>query len=427
MAREANAVWPALTAFVNLLPFPHCGHARPPSYLQDFVMSLSKRKGVRTSPQATPPRENRPLDRFHRQWQAIETLQAKLVKQEQEAAAIYQRFNDELAPLEQQQCECVFQFAQRLVGFTARKSFAQWQRNVLYDWIHELADYLVSHPLRGEIELEPLLAQLQANTVTHLNDDDLDAQCEFLQEMLHETVGQSPNDMETLREMARDPEKLREYMQAQLEGGQEAWEDEEDTHFADDPFAEGPYDDGGDAPDTSAVLDQLLDKSSLKQLYRKLAMQLHPDREQDPAKREEKSHIMAKLSLAWENKDMYTLLQLAHSHLPEVDNLLSEENLAVLLPMLTRKVHELEVRYHSGPEGIQGAVLRKFKQGSKRKTELAFEEHKRHLEQDIQGLKDKLVQITTLQSLKPYLAARWDARQNMVWAMEDELEDLFFR
>ena len=309
----------------------------------------------------------------------------------------------------------------------ARKSFAQWQRNVLYDWIHELADYLVSHPFRGKIELEPLLAQLQANTVTHLNDDDLDAQCEFLQEMLHETVGQSPNDMETLREMARDPEKLREYMQAQLEGGQEAWEDEEDTHFADDPFAEGPYDDSGDAPDTSAVLDQLLDKSSLKQLYRKLAMQLHPDREQDPAKREEKSHIMAKLSLAWENKDMYTLLQLAHSHLPEVDNLLSEENLAVLLPMLTRKVHELEVRYHGGPEGIQGAVLRKFKQGSKRKTELAFEEHKRHLEQDIQGLKDKLEQITTLQSLKPYLAARWDARQNMVWEMEDELENLFFR
>ena len=163
MAREANAVWPALSAFVNLLPFPHCGHARPPSYLQDFVMSLSKRKGVRTSPQATPPRENRPLDRFHRQWQAIETLQAKLVKQEQEAAAIYQRFNDELAPLEQQQCECVFQFAQRLVGFTARKSFAQWQRNVLYDWIHELADYLVSHPFRGEIALEPLLGRCFPN------------------------------------------------------------------------------------------------------------------------------------------------------------------------------------------------------------------------------------------------------------------------
>lgn len=86
----------------------------------------------------------------------------------------------------------------------------------------------------------------------------------------------------------------------------------------------------------AARVEQRFSKSSLKQLYRKLALTLHPDREQDPARQQEKTCIMGELSHAWEYKEMFTLLQLAHPHLPGSENLLSEENLACINPMLKR-------------------------------------------------------------------------------------------
>ncbi|WP_238138531.1 hypothetical protein [Aeromonas salmonicida] len=136
----------------------------------------------------------------------------------------------------------------------------------------------------------------------------------------------------------------------------------------------------------AARIEQLFSKSSLKQLYRKLALALHPDREQDPAKQQEKTRIMGELSHAWEHKEMFTLLQLAHTHLPESENLLSEENLAYINPMLKRRLRELELDYYRGPDGLMRAVLHKFKQSSKKKTDFAFTDHQAYLACDIESL-----------------------------------------
>ncbi|MGS3140895.1 hypothetical protein ACB316_22330, partial [Aeromonas sanarellii] len=47
-----------------------------------------------------------------------------------------------------------------------------------------------------------------------------------------------------------------------------------------------------------ARIEQLFSKSSLKPLYRKLALALHPDREPDPVMQAEKTRIMGQLSQA---------------------------------------------------------------------------------------------------------------------------------
>lgn len=70
-----------------------------------------------------------------------------------------------------------------------------------------------------------------------------------------------------------------------------------------------------------------------------------------------------------------------------------------------------------------GAVLRKFKQGSKKKTDLAFEEHQRYLKRDIKQLDAQLATITTLQTLKPYLAER----QQAIWDCAPSFDEIFFR
>ncbi|MGL5323462.1 MAG: J domain-containing protein [Aeromonas sp.] len=398
-------------------------------------MSLTKSKTSAKRKTAEPHHESRALAYFHRQWRAIEKLQAKLAKQEQEGADIYQRFVSDIEPLEREQCRLIFQLCQRLAGFTARKSFTQWQREMLHGWIEDLMRYLESNPFRGELDLESLYMAVQAGSVTQFDEEMIEAQCDFITDMLQEAFGESPDDIELLREMVRNPEKLRDYMQAQAQkrrGDEHEWDDDA-PDCGDDPFANDEafarWQDHHDMahPDEVARVEQLLDNSSLKQLYRKLAMTLHPDREQDPVKREEKTRLMGELSHAWETRDMFTLLHLAHTHLPEADNLLSEENLAAINPALWQKKHDLEISFHRGQQGVKAAILHKFKQSSKKKTDLAFEEHQLYLQRDIKQLHGQLATITTLATLKPYLAERWDARQHAIWDEEPNFDEIFFR
>ncbi|WP_024945160.1 J domain-containing protein [Aeromonas hydrophila] len=400
-------------------------------------MSLTKSKTSAKRKAVEPHYASPALAYFHRQWKAIEKLQAKLAKQEQEGTGIYQRFVSDIEPLEREQCALIFQLCQRLTGFTARKSFTQWQREMLHGWIDELMGYLESNPFRGELDLdlESLYMAVQSGSVSQFDDAQLDVSCDFITDMLQEAFGESPDDIELLREMVRNPEKLRDYMQAQAQklGGDEHEWDDDAPDCGDAPFASDEeferWQDRHDMvhPDEVARVEKLLDNSSLKQLYRKLAMTLHPDREQDPVKREEKTRLMGELSHAWEARDMFTLLHLAHTHLPEADNLLSEENLVAINPALWQKKHDLEICFYRGQEGVKGAILHKFKQSSKKKTDLAFEEHQHYLQRDIKQLHGQLATITTLATLKPYLADRWDARQHAIWDEDPSFNEMFFR
>ena len=86
---------------------------------------MSLRNPARKQParQPSPTTGNPALDLFHRNWQALEKLQAKIDKQTLNGRDIYQRFTSDIEPLERQQCELIFALAKRLVDFTARKSF----------------------------------------------------------------------------------------------------------------------------------------------------------------------------------------------------------------------------------------------------------------------------------------------------------------
>ena len=409
-------------------------------------MSLSKPLGKKAANTKQPVSSsgNPAIDLFHRHWQAIEKQQLKLDKQAREGETIYQRFQTDIEPLERQQCDLIFQLAQRLVSFTARKSFTQWQRETLHDWVIELITYLESNPFRGEMELDTLFAGIQANTVQHFDDEMIDQQCDFIRDMLNENLGHCPFDDQQLREMVKNPELLREHLMKAAEGhapeetdGAEPHDnpfeqDEWQAQFADDePFEPGPHDDYARANrerEQAERVKHLFSKSSLKQLYRKLALALHPDRETDPAKQEEKTLIMGQLSQAWEKQEMFTVLQLAHTYLPEAENLLSEENLAYINPLLKQHVRELELEFfkqRTYPQGLQGIVAHKFKQSSKKKTEQAFVDHQDYLLRDIASLNNHLATITTLQTLKPYLSARWEQQQQAVWDDEPDLDWLF--
>ncbi|AXB06585.1 hypothetical protein C0708_08220 [Aeromonas caviae] len=80
-----------------------------------------------------------------------------------------------------------------------------------------------------------------------MDDEQLDYQCDVLTQMLMETCGHCPDDIDTLREMLKNPDRLNEYMMnaARQHMAEECntVDKEEDARFDDDElFAdESPF------------------------------------------------------------------------------------------------------------------------------------------------------------------------------------------
>jgi len=84
---------------------------------------------------------------------------------------------------------------------------------------------------------------------------------------------------------------------------------------------------------------------SMREIYRKLASALHPDREPDPEERVRKTGLMQRVNQAYDKKDLLALLelQLQIEHIDQAAlNSFSEERLAHFNKILREQLRELE-------------------------------------------------------------------------------------
>ena len=94
---------------------------------------------------------------------------------------------------------------------------------------------------------------------------------------------------------------------------------------------------------------------SMRDIYRKLASALHPDREPDPEERARKTELMQRVNQAYDKKDLLALLelQLKIEHIDQAAlNSLSEERLAHFNKILREQLRELEDQVFHIPDEV---------------------------------------------------------------------------
>jgi len=94
---------------------------------------------------------------------------------------------------------------------------------------------------------------------------------------------------------------------------------------------------------------------SLREIYRKLASALHPDRELDPEARARKTDLMQRVNQAYDKKDLLALLelQLKIEHIDQTAlNNLSEERLGYFNKILKEQLRELEDQVFQISDGV---------------------------------------------------------------------------
>jgi hypothetical protein len=146
---------------------------------------------------------------------------------------------------------------------------------------------------------------------------------------------------------------------------------------------------------------------SVREVYRKLASALHPDREQDPAERVRKTVLMQRVNIAYDKKDLLGLLEL-QLEIEQIDqsriNSLSEQHLQHYSKVLTEQSAELrdEIagleadfrwRFHIAPqEALSPALaMRRLKSDIK------------DMQQHIAALKNDLLAFADVKNIKAWL------------------------
>jgi len=85
-------------------------------------------------------------------------------------------------------------------------------------------------------------------------------------------------------------------------------------------------------------------KKGIQQLYRQLAKVFHPDLEQDPSRISQKEELMKQLTVAKENGDLMTMLQLELTGIQQEDRLLSGDKLKLYNATLQEQVKDLHLQ-----------------------------------------------------------------------------------
>ncbi|RMN27657.1 DnaJ domain-containing protein [Pseudomonas coronafaciens pv. zizaniae] len=173
---------------------------------------------------------------------------------------------------------------------------------------------------------------------------------------------------------------------------------------------------------------------SLREIYRKLASALHPDREQDSEERERKTALMQRVNEAYENENLLALLQM-QMEIEQIDQThidsISEKRLKHFNRILSEQLRELEDEIHDRKMMIRERFLMdpyedirpKTVNGKCAKQLKAIREH-------LDESQDELQELADPKNLKAWLRAQRDMAELLERAEEfDDLEllDTLFR
>ena len=382
-------------------------------------------------------------DPLAKKWLEIEKKQKRNANLKRKMTDLYQVFKDDILDEERRLVELLGQETRHLMSFLSRKSFTQWQKEELANWIESNLETLSTHPF-GNADLANDIRNEYSDFLVasaESNDKDIDLDEESLAEMreLCEEMflGELSFSDEQLANFIRDPETFKQAFQAFLE----AKHDEDDEGLfgddsQDDYSTEEPYEEHSrEEVQQQNKLKSLFNSSNLNKLYKILANRLHPDKERNEHLRAEKSELMAQLVKAKKDKDAYTIISMFHQFVPESELSLfdgnNQELSEALIKLLNEKLKTLDQENHEQKynSSLESLIWQKFSGRSKKIIQENIDCHLADLEDSHTRLNYYIHEVTTVKLLKEILSERYEQNSFNPFADAhfslDDLDNMF--
>lgn len=266
----------------------------------------------------------------------IEARRARLAEWQTTQPQISQTYTRDLLPLQERCTDLQCELARTYDAAHDRKGTTKGERNKLAALIVELIE--VALEFRADEDLKQLFAKytqsdFDAQEAERLND---------MKAMLEDVLGMDLGDDVDMS----SPEDILKQVETQFQAEQDA------QRAAASTLRKSPREEMREAKQEEER-KQL--SQSIREVFRKLASALHPDREPDPAERARKTALMQRANTAYENGNLLQLLelQLELEHIDQTHlSSLSPERLKHYIRILKEQLADLDAEISDIEHGI---------------------------------------------------------------------------
>jgi hypothetical protein len=334
---------------------------------------------------------------FNKLIRKIETERQRLAEWQATIGAYQTQYGNEFMPLLRTFDELRMELVRLLDQHHAAKGFTRNQRNKISDIICELALGLIAD--YDDAGLKEIYNRHSASDFDALLESEREAMKTTMEGMFDVELDDdfevgSPQEM-----MAQLAKKMQEKY-AQQDG---------QTQGTTPPPQSRKKSAKALAQEAREQEDAKNISQSLREVFRKLASALHPDKEQDPAERERKTVLMQRVNVAYGKKDLLQLLEL-QLEIEQIDqtmiSTLSDDRLKHYNKILTEQVNELGLEIRDVEFGFMMRFNLNVMPGARLSPKQALSRLKKDIQaiqMDITGLKHELTRLQDAPGVKEWI------------------------
>ena len=308
-------------------------NSRSSQLKETYTVTRTNLKSVGIAPDHNRTALSKGQKAFNALIKQIEKRRARLTAWEGVVSAFHQKFVGEFTPLERTLTDLRIQLVHRLDQACDQKGLTKAERRTASDLIAELASDLVAQS--GDPELKALYNKHSQSDYDSEAASELEDMKWVLEDMLGVELG---DDLDM-----SSPEAVYERVQAEME--QRQAQDFAENQAREEHRAKRKKTAKQIAAEAQAEAEQAQLSQSIREVYRKLASALHPDRETDPEERDRKTSLMQRVNQAYANNNLLQLLEL-QLELEHIDqhaiNNISEDRLKHYNTILKEQIGELD-------------------------------------------------------------------------------------
>lgn len=356
------------------------------------------------------------INRLRERWEKVERYERRNEKAVVKINALYQKYEQVVMPHDRKMGDTRCQWIRHLMLFLDSKEIKLKDRQLLFEHIDKQLMQMQGAPFF----YEPDILRSLTEHLDHYGDvlfrkerkQALDQSCHEISLMMKAAFGEnieipysqlrealSSGNSELIKQLF---EQLRErFSPRQTDRADDL--SEEEPEWQDFEFNYSP-----DENDDTSAIREIFRGSQLSKIYRQIARVVHPDREQDPLKKEEKHRLMQQLVNARNEGDVVTLVKMYGELVPDGDISLDNEALEHVDHLLLMRLRILNNTHRDifNGQGLKTCIWKLFSASSKKKTQEKMalytrEVHNRikQIEKDIHSLSSPRKMMTFIHSL----------------------------
>jgi hypothetical protein len=346
--------------------------------------------------------------RFNKLWQEVVKKQKRNEKFKEDMDALFLTYAQEVIPVEVMVEKPLSLLAYRLIDFFGKKSLSKRQRVELDDWIMgtlmDIARYNAQAAMTISQAYNEALADFFGMSTEELIERGRSAGWR-LDDSMEDPFGFDATDDDDDNEDARDPDSVDAHF---------------NQHHADYSYGHDTCNDGchdGRNDGTAGRHEALFNDQWIKNLFRRTARVLHPDKEQDAERRLEKQQLMSRLLQARDQQDILTMLQLHNDHVDAGELAMESQEVDALCKLLQLQKYQLDAArdklIYSSP--MHSTVYENLYGATQKTRDRKLEELKAMLHQDVRQISEQVSYLRNLASLKRALDDRYEDKRYNRW------------